>query len=180
MFKLYRFENMLYSMKMTGSEIDGFLEHAAGLWFNKMKNQKDNLLLYKEDGSGRLATPYYNFSSAAGIDYSIDVSKENGKRVNIHGFSNGDTFHPEQTYHVAINSYRGNGGGGHLTEGAGIPEEELAGRVSWSTDRDLRFHLMDYLGQKDTLKTENYTNWHCFPSEWVSRATLREKESFQY
>jgi len=178
MFKLYRFENMLYSMKMTGLEIDGFLEHAAGLWFNKMNNRKDKLLLYNEDGSGRLASPYYNFSSAAGIDYIIDVSKETGNRVNILGFSNGESFDPEISYNVAINSYRGNGGGGHLTAGAGIPEEELAGRVSWSTDRDLRFYLMDYLGHIDTLKTDNYTNWYCTPSKWVTRAALREKEGF--
>ena len=127
MFKLYRFENMLYSMKLSGSEIDGFLEHAAGLWFNTMTNPDDELLLYRDDGSGRLANPYYNFSSAAGIDYTVDVSRDPGDRVNILGFSNGKPFLMEKTYKVAINSYRGNGGGGHLTEGAGIPADELTG-----------------------------------------------------
>lgn len=169
MFKLYRFENMLYSMELSGYEIDGFLEHAAGLWFSTMQGPEDKLLLYRNDGSGQLANPYYNFSSAAGINYTIDVSKEPGERVSILGFTNGDPFLPEKTYNVAVNSYRGNGGGGHLTSGAGIPADELSDRISWSTDKDLRYHLMDYLGQYDTLQTINYTNWYCTPSEWLGK-----------
>ncbi len=169
MFKLYRFENMLYSMELTGYEIDGFLEHAAGLWFSTMKGPDDKLLLYRNDGSGQLANPYYNFSSAAGINYTVDVSKDPGERVTILGFTNGDPFLFEKTYHVAINSYRGNGGGGHLTQGSGIPADELSDRVSWSTDKDLRYHLMEYLGQYDTLLTRNYTNWYCTPSEWLEK-----------
>ena len=34
-------------------------------------------------------------------------------------------FDINKIYKVAINSYRGNGGGGHLVKGAGIPKEEL-------------------------------------------------------
>ena len=143
-----------------------------------MKKPNDDLLLYGEDGSGRLANPYYNFSSAAGIDYTIDISREAGNRVSILGFSNGEPFLEEKTYTVAINSYRGNGGGGHLTEGAGIPGEELAGRVSWSTDKDLRYHLMEYLRGKDTLIIENTMNWHCIPTGWAKQAGELEKERF--
>ena len=178
MFKLYRFENMLYSMQLSGSEIDGFLEHAAGLWFSTMKKPNNDLLLYEEGGSGRLANPYYNFSTAAGIDYTIDVSSEAGNRVSILGFTNGDPFLAEKTYSVAINSYRGNGGGGHLTEGAGIAREELAGRVSWSTDKDLRYHLMEYLRGNDTLIIENTMNWHIIPTGWAKQAGELEKERF--
>ncbi len=178
MFKLYRFENMLYSMELKGSEIDGFLEHAAGLWFSTMKKLNDDLLLYAEGGSGRLANPYYNFSTAAGIDYTIDVSSEAGNRVSILAFTNGEPFLAEKTYTVAINSYRGNGGGGHLTEGAGIAREELAGRVSWSTDKDLRYHLMEYLGGNDTLIIETTMNWHIIPTGWAKQAGELEKERF--
>jgi len=169
MFKLYRFENMLYSMKLSGSEIDGFLEHAAGVWFNTMQKMDDDLLLYSDVVSGQLANPCYNFSSAAGIDYTIDVTRNPGNRVTILGFSNGDPFRAEEIYSVAINSYRGNGGGGHLTEGSGIPANELANRVSWSTHYDLRFHLMQFLAKTDTLRIENLTNWKCIPEKWAAR-----------
>lgn len=178
MFKLYRFENMLYKMELTGSEIDGFLEHAAGMWFSTMTNPGDPLLEFREDDPGRLAHPYYNFSSAAGIDYTVDVSKVPGERVEILAFTNGEPFREEEKYSVAINSYRGNGGGGHLTAGAGIPPDELAGRISWSTDKDLRFYLMDYLGTANSIYPENYNNWHCIPADWVAPAIKRDKKLF--
>ena len=178
MFKLYRFENMLYSMRLSGSEIDAFLEFAAGLWFNTMETKDDKFLLYNEDGSGRLQHPYYNFSSASGIDYTIDVSRKPGDRVNILAFSDGKAFSNEIIYNVAINSYRGNGGGGHLTLGAGIPAEELSGRLSWSSDKDLRYHLAQYLDQFDSLETENPVNWSCVPSDWVEKAAARERRDF--
>lgn len=163
MFKLYRFENMLYRMQLTGAEIDGFLEHAVGPWFNTMSGSGDHLLQFSADQPGRLASPYYNFSSAAGIDYTVDVSKSPGNRVSIQSFSDGSSFSESGTYSVALNSYRGNGGGGHLTTGAHIPREELANRISWSSDRDLRYYLMEYLRQQDTLRPQTIMNWSCIP-----------------
>ncbi len=163
MFKLYRFENMLYRMQLTGNEIDGFLEHAVGPWFNTMSGPEDHLLLFSPDQPRRLAAPYYNFSSAEGIDYTVDVSKAPGDRVKIQALSDGSPFSETSTYSVALNSYRGNGGGGHLTTGAGIPKEELSGRISWSTDRDLRYYLMEYLRRQDTLRPQVNQNWSLIP-----------------
>jgi 2',3'-cyclic-nucleotide 2'-phosphodiesterase/3'-nucleotidase len=163
MFKLYRFENMLYRMDLSGAEIDGFLEYAVGPWFNTMSDPGDHLLLFNPDQPGRLAAPYYNFSSAAGIEYTIDVSRLPGDRVSILSLSDGSPFDFNTIYSVAVNSYRGNGGGGHLTVGAGIPQDELANRISWSGDRDLRYYLMEYLRQGDTLQTKTFLNWRCIP-----------------
>jgi 2',3'-cyclic-nucleotide 2'-phosphodiesterase/3'-nucleotidase len=178
MFKLYRFENMLYVMELTGSEIDGFLEHAASIWFNTMTGPGDHLLQYENGKPGRLANPYYNFSSAAGIRYTIDVTEDPGERVRIHGFSDGTSFDPTGKYRVAINSYRGNGGGGHLISGAGIPKEELSDRITWSTDIDLRYYLMQYLTRYDTLTAEPVSNWYCIPESWVKRASEAERAFF--
>ena len=44
MFRLYRFENFLYEVKMTGSEVDKYLEHSYGLWLNTMDSKDDYLL----------------------------------------------------------------------------------------------------------------------------------------
>lgn len=164
MFKLYRFENMLYKMELTGTEIDGFLEHAVGSWFNTMTNSGDHLLQFMPDKAGRLAAPYYNFSSAAGIRYTVDITKAPGERISILAFADGTPFNEETTYEVAVNSYRGNGGGGHLTIGARIPKEELSNRISWSTDRDLRHYLMEYLRKKETLHPQADHNWSCIPA----------------
>jgi 2',3'-cyclic-nucleotide 2'-phosphodiesterase/3'-nucleotidase len=176
MFKLYRFENMLYRMELTGTEIDGFLEHAAGSWFNTMSGPKDHLLHFRSDESGRLAAPYYNFSSAAGINYTVDVTRDPGDRVSIQSLSGGAPFNEMTTYSVAVNSYRGNGGGGHLTTGAGISKEDLASRISWSTDRDLRFYLMEYLRQQNTLRARIEDNWACIPLHLTGPASLIDRK----
>lgn len=179
MFKLYRFENMLYTMNLTGAEIDAFLEHATGIWFNTMNGPDDRLLQYSASDPARLANQYYNFSSAAGVDYTVDVRQAPGERVTILGFSNGTAFQENATYSVAMNSYRGNGGGGHLTKGAGIPLDELSTRISWSTHIDLRYYLMQHLLEHDTLRPEILDNWHLLPSSWVESATTSERNSFR-
>lgn len=54
----------------------------------------------------------------------------------------------DKMYKVALNSYRGNGGGELLTKGAGIPQDELKGRILFSTDKDLRYYLMQYIEKR--------------------------------
>jgi len=179
MFQLYRFENMLYTMELSGREIDGFLEYAAGLWFDRMAGPDDPMLLYREGEPGWLANRYYNFSSAAGIEYEVDLTRPAGTRVTIHGFTDGTPFSESEDYLVAINSYRGNGGGGHLTRGAGIPPENLESRIQWSTDIDLRYYLMESLSREDTVKARKMDNWSILPETWVSTASSRERNHFR-
>jgi 2',3'-cyclic-nucleotide 2'-phosphodiesterase/3'-nucleotidase len=179
MFQLYRFENMLYTMELSGQEIDSYLEYASGLWFAQMAGPDDPMLLYREGEPGWLANRYYNFSSAAGITYEVDLTMPEGNRVKILEFTDGTTFSFSDNYLVAINSYRGNGGGGHLTRGAGIPPEELEGRIRWSTDIDLRYYLMQSLSQKDTLVASTLDNWRIIPQMWTGSATSRERKYFQ-
>ncbi len=179
MFSLYRFENMLYVMELTGREINGFLEHAADNWFATMKSKSDHMLRFSENEPGRLAHPYFNFSSAAGIDYTVDLREEAGSRISILQFSDGRCFHPDSSYRVALNSYRGNGGGGHLTAGSGIASEDLSKRVLWSSTSDLRFHLMKNLETRDTLFPDLLKNWNALPERWVSSASLSDRKLFE-
>ncbi len=183
MFKLYRFENMLYTMSMTGMEIKKYLEFSYADWFNTMHGPDDLLLKFRLDKKGKpelvngkawLKNQPYNFDSAAGIDYIVDVSKPEGKRIFIKSFSDGRPFDMNKTYMVAINSYRGNGGGGHLTSGSGIPKDELANRLKSSTDKDLRFYILRYLEAKKTVKPTAFGNWKVVPEKWVSTAGSRD------
>ncbi|MGW8315263.1 MAG: bifunctional metallophosphatase/5'-nucleotidase [Bacteroidales bacterium] len=178
MFQLYRYENMLYSMTLSGEEIDRYLEYSAGIWFSTMHGPQDPMLLYQEDRPGRLANSYYNFSSAAGIDYIVDLTRPAGDRISVLGFTDGAPFDDDQTYQVAINSYRGNGGGGHLTRGAGIPQQDLESRITWSTDIDLRYYLMQYLSEQDTVRSVTWDNWKIVPESWVKAASARERSNF--
>ena len=93
----------------------------------------------------------YNFDSAAGIYYTVDVSKPEGERIVIKGFTDGRPFEKNKMYKVAVNSYRGNGGGGHFTEGAGIEKDELRKRLISSTDSDLRYYILKSIEAKKQL-----------------------------
>lgn len=184
LFTLYRYENFLYLMELTSKEIKGFLEHSYGLWFNQMKNEDDHLLNFRKDKEGNLirnngrpslAEASFNFDSAAGIRYTVDVSKPAGERITIQGFENGDPFDEARTYKVAINSYRGSGGGGHLTEGAGIPHDQLENRIIYTSGTDIRSLLMDYLKKEGNLHPKAGTNWNVVPSDWAEKGREKDK-----
>ena len=185
MFDLYRYENLLYTMELTGQEIKDYLEFSYGNWFNQMKDENDHLLKFKLDESGnikyseRTKSPeleerYYNFESAAGIDYVVDVTKPIGEKVTIKNFSNGNPFDLNTKYKVAVNSYRGNGGGGHLTRGAKIPQEDLSNRVINSTEKDLRFYLMKWIEKEKLVTPKLMGNWKVVPENYWQAGKLKD------
>jgi 2',3'-cyclic-nucleotide 2'-phosphodiesterase/3'-nucleotidase len=80
----------------------------------------------------------------------------------------------DREYRVALNSYRGNGGGDLLTKGAGIPASELPARMVSSTDKDLRYYLIEYIQQHPDLKPEPLNQWKFIPEEWTKPAAERD------
>ena len=185
MFKLYRFENFLYTMNLTGQEIRDYLEFSYANWFNTMKNKNDHLLKFKADSTGEplwnesyqsyvLDGQYYNFDSGAGLKYTVDVSLPAGSRINIYSLDNGSEFKLTETYTVALNSYRGNGGGGHLTMGAGLSESDLDERIVNSTGKDLRYYLMKWIKQQGVINPEPGYNWNVIPAEWWKEGYKRD------
>ncbi len=173
LFNLYRYENLLYTMELSGLEIKNYLEYSYSLWINTMQSEKDTLLQFAENGQN-LKNPGYNFDSAEGIDYTVDLTKKAGERIKIEKLSDGTKFELNTKYKVAINSYRGNGGGGHLTEGAGINRQDLSSRIVFSTEKDLRYYMMEYLKEIQNIDLQVNNNWRMIPEPWVSKAILRE------
>ena len=172
---------MLYVMNLTGQEIKDYLEYSYSIWTNQMSSPDDHLLLLKERISGEdkftsFVNPSYNFDSAAGIIYTVDVTKPKGEKINIKSLANGKPFDLKSTYRVALNSYRGNGGGELLTKGAGIPQEMLSKRIIFATDKDLRYYLMEYIQKQATLTPRALNHWHFIPENWVEKAAKRDYE----
>ena len=178
MFNLYKFENMLYTMVLTGKEVKDFLEMSYDLWVNQMTSPDDHLLLLneKDNGFGRFRNPSFNFDSAAGIIYTVDVTKPYGKRIAIERMADGKPFEMDKQYRVAVNSYRGNGGGDLLTKGAGIPKAELAKRIVFSTDKDLRYYLMKRIEEVKVLNPAPLNQWRFIPEKWTEPAAKRDYE----
>ena len=179
MFNLYKYENQLYTMRLTGEEIRKHLEMSYDLWVNTMKSADDHLLLLDEKTYGdqqRLGFKNFsfNFDSAAGIDYTVDVTKPDGEKVKILRMSNGQPFDEKKEYTVAVNSYRGNGGGELLTRGAGIPKEQLEKRIIWRSERDQRYYLMEEIEKMKVVDAKANNNWKFIPENWVKPAAERD------
>ena len=176
MFNLYKFENMLYTMLLSGKEVKNFLEMSYDLWVNQMKSADDHLLLLneKDNGFGRFRNPSFNFDSAAGIIYTVDVTKPRGERITIERMADGKPFDLDKQYKVAVNSYRGNGGGDLLTKGASIPKAELSKRIIFSTDKDLRYYLMKRIEEVKVLDPKPLNQWKFIPEEWTVPAARRD------
>ena len=177
MFDLYKYENLLYTMELTGQEIKDYLEFSYANWFNQMKTENDHLLKFKLDDAGnikyseRTKSPeleerYYNYETAAGIDYVVDVTRPAGEKVTIESLSNGNSFNLTAKYKVAVNSYRGNGGGGHLTRGAKIPQDQLSDRIINSTEKDLRYYLMKWIEKEKEVTPKLLGNWKVVPEKY--------------
>lgn len=180
MFNLYKYENMLYVMTLSGKEIKDILEDSYYMWTNQMKSPQDHLLWFKEkrrEGAEDRASFQnfsFNFDSAAGIIYTVDVTKPKGAKITVVSMADGAPFDLNKVYKVALNSYRGNGGGELLTKGAGIPQEQLKDRIIFSTDKDLRFYLMNYIEKKGALDPRALNQWKFIPEGWAVPAAKRD------
>ena len=185
MFNLYKYENMLYTMQLSGKEVRDALEMSYAQWTRQMQSPDEHLLLLRENqGAGKGAEeraffqyPSYNFDSAAGILYTVNVTKPAGQKVIILSMADGTPFDENKMYRVAVNSYRGNGGGELLTKGAGIPQEQLKDRILFSTDKDLRYYLMQYIEKRGVIEPKSLEQWKFIPANWVEEAAKRDYEA---
>lgn len=182
MFNLYKYENQIYVLRMTGEEIRKHLEMSYDLWTNTMKSPDDHIIAMSEStkddkqrfGFKNLA---FNFDSAAGIDYEVDVTKPDGQKVHILKMSNGQPFDEHKWYKVVMNSYRGNGGGELLTKGAGIPHDSLKSRIIYESEKDQRYYMMKEIeNSKNILDPKAHNNWRFVPDAWAIPAIKRDYE----
>jgi len=155
-----------------------------------MKTKEDHLIAFVTNPDGslifdsrtnmpRTKVASYNYDSAAGIVYDVDVSQPLGKRVAIRSMADGTAFSLETTYTVALNSYRAMGGGGMLEKGAKIPAGDLLSMkyVTSATTKDLRFYLAQYLEKQSLtpLTPAAFGNWKVLPEDWAAAGTALDR-----
>ena len=166
-------------MRLTGQEIRRHLEMSYDLWCNTMKSPDDHLLLLSDTQNDAQRLGFknfsFNFDSAAGIDYEVDVTKPDGEKVHILRMSNGQPFDENKWYTVAVNSYRANGGGELLTRGAGIPHDSLQSRIIWESPKDQRFYLMEEIRKAGVMRPQPHHNWKFVPEAWTVPAAARDR-----
>lgn len=174
MFTIYPFENQMFVVKMKGSEIKNYLEYSYDTW---IETPGGHVLRIKSSPDARTGSPRwsfvgrsYNFDSAAGLIYTVDVTRPAGERVDIRSLADGREFDPEAWYNVAMTSYRANGGGNLIHSGAGIADVESEGRVvaRYPEIRDMIYEFVLKVGEinKENVGDRSLLGeWHFVPEE---------------
>lgn len=185
LFTIYPFENQVFVVKMTGEEIHNYLEYSYGLWLSDDPAKGDPLLKIVEHDDPRngqkgwsFVNRSYNFDSAAGINYEVDVQKPAGERVKILSLADGQPFGLDKEYSVGMTSYRSSGAGGLVPKGAGISPEEMSKRVV-ARHPEVRVLLYNYLEANKVLDPEAFASklghWSFVPEKVAATGLDRDR-----
>lgn len=94
---IYKYPNTLVGTKITGENLKKYMEWSAN-YYNKF-NEGDLTISFNKDIRG------YNYDMFSGVDYKIDISKDNGQRI-VDLKINGKDIEDDKIYKIAINNYR--------------------------------------------------------------------------
>ena len=172
LFTIYPFENQLYVIPMTGEEVRRYLEASYDNWVDvpgsahalKIRNG-DNPRTGEKQWS--LVGTSFNFDSAAGINYDVDLTRPFGSRIVIKSMADGSPFSLDKTYKIGLTSYRASGGGG-LLKAAGVDSDNIEERTV-ARYPEIRNILYDYMLANGTLEPYSYGSllgsWHFVPEK---------------
>ena len=188
LFTIYPYENQLYVVKMTGKEIKDYLEYSYDAWINTVSSADDRLLKITDrpdPRTGQKAWSFinrsYNFDSAGGLVYTVDVTKPYGQRISIQSLADGNAFNLTAEYNVAMTSYRASGGGSIMRLGAGIDTDNIADRIV-AYHPELREILYDYLVKNGEIAPEKIGDpavvgsWKFIPESLAEKALQRDMD----
>lgn len=181
LFAIYPFENQLYTINLTGAQVKKYLEFAYNTWIQTMQSSQDHIMniAYNEKaGKYTFKNFTYNFDSCTGLNYEVDVTKPFGERIKILSLSDGGKFNGSAIYKVAISSYRANGGGDILEQGAGISPDTFESLITgrYPEIRDL---IYKYFSEGKLQKLPAYSNWKFVPEVYTTPAIKRDRALLQ-
>ena len=184
---IYPYENQVKVIKMTGKEIKDYLEGSYDNWINTVSGPGGHVLKIasREDArNGQKSWSFiersYNFDSAGGLVYTVDVTKPYGERVTIESLADGRPFETDRTYNVSMTSYRANGGGG-LMKKAGVDPASVEGRTVESYP-EFRTLLYEYLREKGSIDPAvigdpaRIGSWRFIPEKVAGPALAKDME----
>ncbi len=96
--KIYKYDNTLYGVKVTGKQLKAIMELQAGNFFNQYK-AGDVTISFNPD------IRMYNYDEFAGVNYEINISKPAGSRIQNVTYQ-GKPLSDTQTLVLALNNYR--------------------------------------------------------------------------
>ncbi|GHU25735.1 hypothetical protein FACS1894172_17770 [Spirochaetia bacterium] len=141
-FNIYKFDNTLYTVEVTGSELKAFMEWSAE-HYNTWK-PGDISISFNPD------VPGYRYDMFMGVDYEIDLSKPSGQRI-VNVMYKGAPLQDDQRLILAVNNYR---------YSSGLKSYKLAaGTRNWESPNSIRDMLVEYIKDQGTVQPEIDNNW---------------------
>ncbi len=147
-FDIYKYDNTLYTVEITGAELKEYMEWAVrGL--NTFHDGDLNISFDKE-------YPGYLYDMFAGVNYEVNVSKPIGSRIENVTFK-GKPLDPNQKLILGVNNYRYSG-----LKAAKI----IAGKRNWESSNSIRDMIVNYLEEMGTISPEVDNNWKLTGYSW--------------
>ena len=168
------FDGKLYTVKMTGEEIEKMLSHSVSQFYKLMKKKEDDLLKYDAEKK-RMKENCKSLESVGGLRYNVHVNKKtNDGKLQIIGLSNGKKLEPKKEYKVAVSEEYVMNTNLAMSLGAGIKQHDMVNRVVAVSKKDLTELTMDYIKEKGTVELKSTGDWKLLPAAWMKEVQERE------
>lgn len=151
---IFRFDNALVVVSITGSRLIECLEKVYGMRYFTVRTPDSDMV--------RTRVPHYLHDDAAGIRYRVDLAARSGHRVSIYSLDDGTRFDPRKEYTVAMNSFRAKD---FAPEGTPID----------TIRPDYRIALLEWMNKKDTIGPRRDDNWSPGPEKVTREIEKRER-----
>lgn len=96
--KIYKYDNTLFAVKVTGKQLKAIMERQAGGFFNRYQSG-DVTISFNPN------IRMYSYDEFAGVNYEIDISKPEGQRIQNVTYQ-GKPLSDTQTLVLALNNFR--------------------------------------------------------------------------
>lgn len=141
-FNIYKFDNTLCRVAVTGAELKAYMEWSAEC-YNQWVPGDINISFDPE-------YPGYLYDMFAGVDYEIDLSQPKGQRIKNVMF-HGAPLQDDQVLTLAVNNYRYSS----ALKSQGL----VAGKKDWESSNSIRDMIVEYFAKHSPVAPEVDNNW---------------------
>ena len=141
-FNIYKYDNTLYRVSVTGAELKSYMEWSAECYNQWVPG--DINVSFDPDYPG------YLYDMFSGVDYEINLSKPKGQRIENVMYK-GRPLQDDDVLKLAVNNYR--------YSSALKAKNIIAGTRDWESSNSVRDMIVEYFGKNSPVEPEVFNNW---------------------